>query len=153
MAIFEGGIKLVRAEVGLVRGLPNDWLQIDTIWSADQPLANNYTIFIQLLNAQGQLVTQMDRPPLLGLFPTSQWPAPTAHGIGDRFFVPLPVEDPVREDLPAGDYRLIIGLYHSETLERLNVLETPYESLGDAVVVAEGPVRVDQVHWPIEKTP
>ncbi len=92
------------------------------------------------MNAQGQLVAQMDRPPLLGLFPTSQWPASTAHGIGDRFFVPLP------EDLPAGDYRLIIGLYHSETLERLSVLETYRENLGDAIIL-------DQIHWPIEKMP
>jgi hypothetical protein len=86
-------------------------------WQTDRPLAENYTIFTQLLDSQGRLVAGYDSQPLGGYFPTSQWPA--GEIVTDQVQLPLPA------DLPAGSYTLITGMYLLETLERLPVLGSP----------------------------
>jgi hypothetical protein len=86
-------------------------LNLKVYWQADQPIAADYTIFTQLLDAQGLLVASWDSQPLGGHFPTSQWPPNEI--ISDRVSLLLPT------DLPPGEYTLITGMYRLETLERL----------------------------------
>jgi hypothetical protein len=89
-------------------------LDLKVYWQADAPLANNYTIFTQLLDRQGALAVGRDSQPLSGYFPTGQWPE--GEVVTDIVHLPLPA------DLPEGDYTLITGMYFLETLERLPVL-------------------------------
>jgi hypothetical protein len=128
-AIFAEGIVLDRAHVVRSQGVADEWLEVEMVWHSRRCLTTDYTIFIHLLDAQGQLAAQTDRPPLLNLMPTSHWPV--EEGIGDRFFLQLP------EGSSSGQYRLILGLYHSDTIERLPVVASPNRSLGDAVVIGE----------------
>ncbi len=88
-----------------------DNLQLRLFWQLDAPLAEDYTVFTQLLDSQGGLVAGWDSQPLGGYLPTSQWPVNEL--VTDRVQLPLPA------DLPAGEYRLITGLYLLDTLERL----------------------------------
>jgi hypothetical protein len=88
-----------------------DNLQLRLFWQTDAPLAEDYTVFTQLLDSQGRLVAGWDSQPLGGYLPTSQWPANEL--VTDRVQLPLPA------DLPAGEYTLITGLYLLDTLERL----------------------------------
>jgi hypothetical protein len=83
------------------------------------------TVFLQLLNAQGEVVAGWDSQPLGGLYPTNLWSPGEA--IADTFSLPLPPEG-----LPPGDYRLIAGLYDFETFARL-----PASTGGDFAVLAE----------------
>jgi 4-amino-4-deoxy-L-arabinose transferase-like glycosyltransferase len=87
-------------------------LNLKVYWQANKPLANDYTIFTQVLDEQGALVAGRDAQPLGGYFPTSQWPA--GEIVTDVIRVPLPA------NLPAGEYALITGMYLLETLERLS---------------------------------
>ena len=82
-------------------------------WKAREPIATDYTVFVHILDRDGNLVAQQDNVPLHGDLPTSLWlPGIT---VRDGYEVELPAHQ------PAGDYTLRIGLYQSDTLERLTL--------------------------------
>ncbi len=89
-------------------------LDFKLAWQTDKPLQTDYTVFAQLLDLNQNLVTGFDRPPLDGAYPTSTWlPNQT---IIDPRHVPL-------DQVQPGQYRLIVGLYHPITQQRLVTLD------------------------------
>jgi 4-amino-4-deoxy-L-arabinose transferase-like glycosyltransferase len=89
---------------GEVQARPGDVLQLSLHWRAEQAPQGNYTVFVQLLDAAGQVVAQKDRWPGDGLFPTAGMQA--GQTIADNLAIPL--------DVPPGRYRLIVGLYQGD---------------------------------------
>jgi hypothetical protein len=83
---------------------PGDILQLSLHWLAEQTPQGNYTVFVQLLDAAGQVVAQKDRWPGDGLFPTAAMQP--GQVIVDNLAIPL--------ELPPGQYRLIAGLYRGD---------------------------------------
>lgn len=85
--------------------------QLTLFWRSLAPTSVDYTVFVQLRDADNANLQGWDRQPLDGLYPTSQWSPGTT----------LP--DPHRLDLPPaaldGKHRLALGLYQLETGERL----------------------------------
>ena len=63
----------------------------------------DYTVFVHLLDADGNIAQQWDAPPTGGWYPTSYWD-PGEVVLDDH-------ELYVSPDLTPGDYRIIIGLY------------------------------------------
>ncbi len=96
-----------------VNSKPGDTLDVKLYWQVDKPVSEDYTVFTQLLDSSGTLVAGVDSQPLGGYFPTSQWPENEI--ITDVVSLSLP------DELPAGQYTLITGMYLLETLERLPV--------------------------------
>ncbi|HEX9925085.1 MAG TPA: hypothetical protein VGD99_20685, partial [Anaerolineae bacterium] len=86
-------------------------------WRSESPLIADYTTFVHMRNEAGELVAQTDRLPLEGAYPTSLWDF--GEIIEDKISISLPV------DLPAGEYRLVIGLYDFQTGTRLAVPGRP----------------------------
>ena len=84
-------------------------LEID--WMPLQSPSADYTIFLQLLAADGSLAAQHDGPPNGGYTPTTTWPP--GEKILDRHGLAL------SPDLPAGNYQLTTGLYNPATGDRL----------------------------------
>lgn len=81
---------------------------LDLLWHALRNPEANYTVFVHVLDAQGNIVTQRDNAPQGGHYPTSLW-------IEGEY-----VTDTYRFDaLPPGEYALVAGLYSQETGERL----------------------------------
>lgn len=74
-------------------------------WQALAPMAEDYTVFIHLLDTTGQVVAQIDGPPLAGSYPTSWW-SPGEVLVDAR---PAPAVAPGRYRLVAGWYRLADG--------------------------------------------
>lgn len=106
------GNELALAQVRLRDSLrPGQLLPVELTWQTlAQPQAN-YVTFLQLLDMNGRLVAQHDSPPNGGYSPASGWqPGQT---ITSRHALALP------NMLPAGDYRLIAGLYNPATGQRL----------------------------------
>jgi hypothetical protein len=103
--------------------VPGRDLALKVYWGTNAPLPQDYTVFTQLLDETGSLVTGWDSRPLSGYFPTTEWPPDQI--VTDRVQLPLPA------GLPAGQYTLITGMYILETLERLT---TPAGS--DHIVLA-----------------
>lgn len=97
---------------------PGESVNVALLWRAAALMSRDYTVFVQLLGPDGKLYGQMDAPPHL---PTSMW---TPGEIGwESYRIPI---DP---DAPLGEYRLIAGLYHFETGERLSYDDTDFATL------------------------
>jgi hypothetical protein len=92
-------------------------------------MAEDYTVFIQLLNAQDQIVGQVDAWPLQGTHPTSQWTP--GEIVDDPYLVQLDAE------LPPGQYRLQIGWYLLSTLRRLPVVDEYGSALDDKKMIPD----------------
>ncbi len=108
---------------------PGQELRLKVYWQTDAPQTNDYTIFTQLLDHNGTLVTSQDSQPLGGYFPTSHWPANEI--ITDMVRLPLSA------DLPPGDYTLITGMYLLGTLERLPVTDGAADYLNLTTITIE----------------
>jgi hypothetical protein len=89
-------------------------LDVTLQWRCLRPPAVNYTVFIHVLDAGGNTVAQADSQPMDGAYPTAVWDA--GEVVADFYSISLP------PDLPAGGYRLRIGLYRLESGERLPVV-------------------------------
>lgn len=87
-------------------------LHIALWWKALEPPPDDYKVFVQLLNAGGEIVQQYDAMPCNRQYPTSQWQA--SEIVPDQAVIPL-------EGLSPEEYRLIVGLYDAKTLKRLPI--------------------------------
>jgi hypothetical protein len=106
---------------------PGGELELTLQWQALAQIPDNYTVFVQLLDAQGVLRAQIDAWPLQGTYPTSQW------GVGEQ--VTDPYRLPLPADLPAGVYQLQVGFYRLADLQRLPVVDAAGTPLDDKFLV------------------
>ena len=89
----------------------------------------DYTVFVHLLDAAGRRVAQGDGVPgYLGAVPTTLWQPGVP--VLDEHVVALP------DDLPSGEYSLLIGWYDYQTGQRL-----PSSQGGDSLLVTEIEIR------------
>jgi 4-amino-4-deoxy-L-arabinose transferase-like glycosyltransferase len=95
-------------------------LDFTFFWQALVPPPKDYTVFVHVRNAAGDVVAQQDGPPVEGVYPTSLWDA--GEIIQDGISVPL-------NELAPGQYEVIVGLYDFVTGERL-----PVEGTSDGTV-------------------
>ncbi len=107
-----------------------DVLKVTLQWEPDEPISENYHVFVHLLDSQGSLVAQHDGPPANGAHPTWTWQG--GETIRDEHTVVLD------QDLPAGSYSLSIGMYDILTGARLPAFGPDGERLpADRVVLQE----------------
>ncbi|HMQ33899.1 MAG TPA: hypothetical protein PKD53_24420 [Chloroflexaceae bacterium] len=85
---------------------PGQPVNLRLLWEARTRPAADYWLFAHLVGPDGRRYAQVDQP-----YPTSQW-APGR-------FVAAELPFPLPADLPAGTYRLLVGLYDPATGERL----------------------------------
>jgi hypothetical protein len=108
---------------------PGQAIHLVLTWQAASGPDIDYSVFVHLLDASGQIVQQIDGSPLGGMYPMSMWQE--GELVTDRYAFLL------SEDFPAGDYRLVVGVYRWDTLERLPIFDVDGSAAGDAVDVAE----------------
>jgi uncharacterized membrane protein len=115
-------------------------LPVKLRWQADAPAPRNYTVFVQLRDAQSRTVASGDGTPTW-FTPrrTDRWPA-GGYTTWDAHTVELP------DSLPAGDYQIIAGWYDLETGTRLALLDAAGNAAGDEAVI--GMVRVETEKGP-----
>jgi hypothetical protein len=106
-------------------------LPVEFVWQPQQHLQADYNLFLQLLAADGSLLAQHDSPPNGGYTPTSTWQP--GQPVIDHHALAIPL------DLPAGDYRLIAGLYNPATGHRLAV-----DQKGDFVELGQVTLNVER---------
>ncbi len=103
-ARFNEAVNLVQGSVEpLARGALSATVAL--AWSAEEPPPLDYSIFVHLVNAQGEKVAQLDTQPrdAAGPLPMTTWLAGAT--VAGRYALPLPA------DLPAGEYRVVTGVY------------------------------------------
>jgi len=94
---------------------PGQTLTLTLYWQALQPIPRSYTTFIHLLDADDNRVAQSDVVPGNGQWPTDTWKK--GEWITDVVQLTLP------SALPAGPYRLLVGMYRVDSGERLPVAD------------------------------
>ncbi|WP_348231205.1 hypothetical protein, partial [Salmonella enterica] len=72
-ARFGDSITLQNVTLSATTVQAGDVLGVTFMWSTAQPLDRRYKVFVQLLNNQGQLVTQHDSEPGNNLAITTAW--------------------------------------------------------------------------------
>lgn len=110
-------------ELSQTAAMPGNSLDVMLFWRSDGPTLRPYTVFLQLLDQSGRLVAQQDRWPVENTWPPTCWSS--GEQVVDPYLLPLP------EDLPAGRYLLVVGLYDTATGERLQT------GSGDSVRLSE----------------
>jgi hypothetical protein len=95
-------------------------------WRAGFVDDENYTVFTQVIDHAGQMWAGQDNWPQAGEFPTSLWLA--GEFVTDRYELALP------SDIPPGEYRIEVGMYLLETMERLPVLGKDAQTEGSSIV-------------------
>jgi hypothetical protein len=121
--VFEGGITLHGLEA---RVLSPNTILLRLEWSIGSTLSENYSVFTHLVGPDGSLEAQHDSWPAVGSRPTSSWQ--TGELIIDYHWLDLPPGS------PSGTYEARVGLYQTETLQRLQLLE-PMQAEGDFVAL------------------
>jgi hypothetical protein len=127
-AVFQGGLALAGYDLSASTLSPGETLDVTLYWDAAGPLPVDYTVFVHLVDPDGQIVAQGDSPPRVGRYPTTAWGA--NERVPDSHTLALPA------DLPPGAYTLVVGLYDPLSGARL-----PLEAGGDGVRL-EQPVTI-----------
>jgi hypothetical protein len=89
--------------------IESDPARLTLYWRAEAPVEDDYTVFIHALDADGEIITQFDAPPLDGLYPTHAW-LPGQIIADSRSLV-----------LPGTARALSVGLYEPDSSRRLPV--------------------------------
>ena len=95
-------------------------------WQASKPPTANYTVFTQLIGPDGLVWAQKDNPPQGGRYPTTIWEVDDR--VVDRFELSL------NEGAPAGEYRLLAGMYDWTTGQRLPAFDENGNRLPDDAI-------------------
>ena len=124
-ATFDGRFRLLGYDAP-ESVLPGDLMTVTLHWTADAPDGRDYTVFVHLLDAAGQLVAQSDGQPRAGMYPTSIWSG--GEHIVDEHALILPAS------LPPGDYSIRVGLYDAASGARLPAYDPAGNRYGDDAV-------------------
>jgi hypothetical protein len=130
-AAFGKAITLVGYDLSTNKVSPGDTITVTLVWRARGPIGTEYTAFVHLVDANGDLLTQSDHPPMGGAYPTSLWDSGDV--VHDRHRLKLD------HAAASGGSKLSIGMYNSKTLERLPAYsEQGGERFEDDVIVGRG---------------
>ncbi|MBI2942183.1 MAG: glycosyltransferase family 39 protein [Chloroflexi bacterium] len=122
-----GQIALLGSDLSPSTLRPGEKLTAHLYWQAIAAPEHNYTVFIHLVDEDGQIVTQSDGYPVEGRSPTAQWTL--GYAVRDTHQLTIP---PTR---PPGTLKVIAGLYRLETMDRLLIRDGAGTLIGDHVAV------------------
>jgi hypothetical protein len=126
---FGEAIALTRYERAPVEVSAGDVLEVTLYWEALHVPAERYKVFLHLVAPDGAIVAQRDSEPGGGLRPTTGW-RPADGPVADRYGLIVPA------DAQAGDYALLVGLYHISGAPRVP-LTIGEEAAGDVLHLAD----------------
>ncbi len=106
---------------------PGETVEVTLRWQASGHPAQDYTVFVHLLDEQEKVWGQQDVQPGAGFAPTSGWQP--GQVLDDRYAVP------VHANAPSGTYRLEVGMYLAATGERLPVRDGEGRDLGNRILL------------------
>jgi hypothetical protein len=111
-------------------------LKLTLYWRGLRAMSTDYTVFVHVFDpATGAVPAQSDRMPRGGLFRTSfWWPGDL---VADTIKISL-------DGVPAGTYRLALGLYDLATMQRLPVVDGRDQPAPDGRLVLDDILQVTE---------
>ncbi len=125
------GMDLPRLQVKAGEQLP-----LTLYWQALDSFDKSWTVFVHLVNSDGQIVSQQDQIPGGGQFPTTGW-LPNEYLV-DSYDLVIPVDTPPGQKA----YRLKIGLYDPNNPSRLPVMEGG-QVVNDHFLLESWPISIE----------
>lgn len=124
---FDDKIALLETTIPETGLIPGGLFDVTFTWQALAPLTEDYTVFVQILDENDNIVGQIDAWPVQGTLPTTTWQP--GQIITDPYTVQL------APDLAPGNYRLVAGWYLLATAQRLPVIDSKGISVDDKITV------------------
>jgi hypothetical protein len=125
---FQAPIALEQVEIARSTVKRGDVLIALLYWRASGNIDKDYTVFLHLVNENGQTLAGYDSQPRKSDVPTSKWLPYQL--VVDAIVMPIP-----REISPANDYKLEVGLYYLPTLQRLSIVGARGQPIADTLAI------------------
>ena len=123
---LQGGHKLVGYDL-IARAEPGAPVNLILYWQPAGPTNIRYSVFVHLIDRDGNILAQDDREPADGQHPTTSWlPGET---IADTHAIPFPQTD------VSGPFGLAVGLYDPLTGRRVPFVNDAGEIIADHIVL------------------
>ncbi len=132
LANFGDRVALLDARIGKSTAAPGEVIPVDLRWRGLRSMGEDYTVFVHLVGPDGALHGQADSWPVQGSYPTSEWSP------GEEVIDPHEVR--LDADAPAGRYRVEVGWYLLETMQRLQVVGEGDAPVADSFVIGTSDV-------------
>jgi hypothetical protein len=113
---LDNKVVLIGYDLSPMTPAPGKSWEVALYWRALGRMSRDYTVFVHLIDADGNLVAQQDEQPLQGEYPTQFWEM--GEKVKDSHHLDLP------RTLPGGIYSLRVGLYDLATGARLAIAES-----------------------------
>jgi hypothetical protein len=110
-------------------------LELTLYWQAREEIEESYIVFTHLLDGEGNIQGQQDSIPVEGMYPTSSWLA--GQVVEDKRHVPIGAT------APAGSYRIAVGMYPLDSLDRLEAVDADGNPLPEGQIVLDAHVEVE----------
>jgi hypothetical protein len=120
-------VKLVAVQLGDRRVRAGTGLPLTLYWRTLVAMETSYTVFVHVVNEEGDKIGQEDRLPCGSGCPTTTWRP------GD--LVALWYDVPIQAEAAPGRYEVVAGLYDLDTGERLPWLDDAGDILGDTLTL------------------
>jgi 4-amino-4-deoxy-L-arabinose transferase-like glycosyltransferase len=102
---------------------PGGTVEVVLYWEALDAMETSYTVFVHLVDAQGEYVNGWDNPPQGGTHPTNGWL--TGEVVADAYRVSVP------ETVTPGACSIAVGAYDAQTMRRLTTADGAFEIVLD----------------------
>jgi hypothetical protein len=126
---WQNGIELTSLALPDYSLSPGETLSVRLNWRTYQKIERDLTVFVHLVDGDGQIVAQRDQRPFNGRWPVQVWQPGQVYSDLHNLDLPVP--------LPAGDYDIRLGLYDGAEREQLSAREGDYWESVRSVTVAE----------------
>lgn len=105
--------------------VPGSPIHLTLFWQVEAPIDVDFTVFVQLVDANNNLISQGDGKPQRGFYRTVHWQP--GEEVVDSYTLPL------EADTPPGVYSIILGFYEAEDGARLQILDEARNFISDHV--------------------
>jgi hypothetical protein len=93
---------------------PGDNIHLTLFWQCLEEVGQDYVVFTHLVDERQDIWGQKDNPPVDGFYPTSRWEA--GEIVRDQYDILISPE------APPGEYQIEVGMYLTETGQRLKAV-------------------------------
>ena len=121
-------VELLGYDLDHTSAKPGESLHLTLYWRALGSVDASYTVFTHLLDGESRIWGQKDSVPQAGTYPTTLWVE--GEVVADEY------EIVVKPDAPPGQYVIEVGMYLSQSGQRLLVLDELGQVQGDRILLA-----------------